>query len=104
MSLPYFACAHRYQSMNDVETRGSGTPILPLNCDAVKSETLLIEPLTAWVFHVMPSTAEPTMNDLLTMNVFRSNAFLKKCGPIASTIHLFWIAPTTRRFWLGTQM
>src|SRR5215213_2260285 len=104
MLLPYFACAHRYQSMNDVETRGSGTPILPLNCDWVKSLTVLTDPLYACVFHVMPRTAEPTMNDLLTMNVLRSNFDLKKFGPTASTTQPFWIEPTTSRFWLGTQM
>ena len=45
MFFPHFAWAHRYQSMNDVETRGSGTPILPENAEVVKSGTPLIVPL-----------------------------------------------------------
>ena len=31
--------------MNDVETRGSGTPIFPEKAEAVKSWTPLIDPL-----------------------------------------------------------
>src|SRR5262245_41885225 len=90
--------------MKDVETRGSGTPILPLNAACVKESTPLIEPVNACVFHVSPSTAVPAIHDFPNIHVFRSNFFAKKLGPTGAVTQPFWIAPNTSLRWLGIQM
>ena len=79
--------------MNDVETRGSGTPILPENAELVKSETPLIDPLYACEFQASPSTASPLIHALPNMYVLRSNFLLKKLGPTASTTQPCLSAP-----------
>src|SRR5262245_20530160 len=90
--------------MKDVETRGSGTPIFPLNADWVKVSTPPTEPLNAWVFHVSPSTAVPAIHDFPNIHVFRSNFLAKKLGPTGVVTQPFWMAPNTSLRWLGTQM
>src|SRR5256885_10068005 len=90
--------------MNDGETRGSGTPILPLKSADVKSVTFEIEPLYPAVFHAMPSTAAPAAHAFERVKFERLNFLLKKFGPTASTTQWCWTAPRTNAFGLGIQM